>query len=470
MSLTGRILWPTTERLLGRDTMHRLRVLQASERCSRPELENIQAAKLRKLLVLAEEHCPFYRERFRAAGVDVRNPDLSLADLARLPLLERADLQEHLAEATWHDCLGGPAQPYCTGGSTGQPLKFYIDRCRQASDWGARWRHRNGWGLGPGDREVMLWAGPMAGRAKLTRTERLRLWRDRLLNQFILDAFNMTEPTMNAYVHRIMQLRPRMLYGYSSSLALLARHMLGKESPLPGYASPRAIFVTGETITRSDIHDIQAAFGAPVVTEYGSRDCGFIAGGCEAGRLHVVDENVIVEVLDEAGQPVAPGQTGEIAVTCLESFATPLIRYRVGDLALVPEDALEQKGGRCACGRASHQLMEIRGRVTDQIVRREKGRIRRMHALFLIYVLREAEGVRQFRITQNSISTLEVEVITDSRFTPAVEGSVLCKLRERMGEGVEITIHKRDSLPPIASGKHACVVSKVSVGEDRCQP
>lgn len=457
--LAGNVVWPLTERMLGRDTMRRFRTLMETDTAPALSLANIQAHKLRRLLTLVEQHCPFYRDRFRAAGLDVRDPGLTAGALRSLPLLERADVTNHLRELTWHDCPGGPPQPYNTGGSTGSPLKFYIDRCRQAADWAARWRTRSWWNIHPGDREIMLWAGPL----NRTRHDRLRNLRDHMLNQFILDAFNMSDETMNAYATRIREFRPRLLYGYASSLALLARHMLGKGDVLTPDESPRVIFVTGETVVPQDSGDIQNAFGCPVVVEYGARDCGLMACGCPAGRLHVNEENIIVEVLDSQGQPVGPGEVGEVVITSLESFATPMIRYRVGDIAVLPADVDEQPHRRCTCGRASLQLAEVRGRVTDQIVCRSGHGVRRMHALSLIYVLREAEGMRQFRIVQTSVNRLDIEVVTDQRFTPEVERSVVEGLRRRMAGDTEIRIVRCNNIAPTASGKHACVVSQVEL-------
>jgi phenylacetate-CoA ligase len=459
--LAGNVGWPLSERLLGRDTMSRLAALRQSDCQPRHALAALQARKLRRLLSLVNEHCPFYHERFRAAGIDARDPGLGLDALHRLPLLERDDVQDHLEEMTWHDCPGGPARPYNTGGSSGRPLRFYIDRCRQAADWATRWRARGWWGLRPGDLEIMLWAGPRPGRGGSARMDRLRCWRDHLLNQHILDAFNMSERTMDAYAAEIARRRPRMLYGYASSLALLARHMLGRDRALDVAAAPRAVFVTGETVAPADARDIQSAFGSPVVVEYGSRDCGLLATGCEAGRLHVAEEHTILEVLDPQGNPTPPNEVGEVVVTCLESFATPLIRYRVGDLALVAPDDAGQPGGRCPCGRASRQLVHITGRVTDQIVLEDGAGTRRMHALSLIYVLREAPGIRQFRILQNTLRRLEVEVVADQRFTPAVEQTVWQGLLSRMGPRVEVAIVRRDRIAPVASGKHSCVLSTV---------
>jgi hypothetical protein len=148
--LAGTLLWPVTERMAGRNTMRRFRSLRASDRFSARTLADIQTRKLATLLALADEHCPFYRERFRAAGVDVSDSAIGLHTLTELPLLERDDVQQCLDEMTWPDCPGGPPQPYATGGSTGRPLRLYIDRCRQSADWAARWRHRSWWGIRPG--------------------------------------------------------------------------------------------------------------------------------------------------------------------------------------------------------------------------------------------------------------------------------------------------------------------------------
>ncbi len=457
--LAGNIAWPLTERLLGRDTMRRYRRLLATDHADAEALAAIQNAKLRRLLALADEHCPFYRERFRSAGIDPRDPKLTKQALAALPLLTRAEVREHLDELTWRDCPGGPARLYNTGGSSGEPLQFYFDRCRQAADWASRWRTRRWWNLRPGDLEFMVWAGPPAS----TANDHLKKIRDGLLNQFVLDAFNMTDQTMAAYADRIRRHRPRMLYGYASSLGLLARYMLQHQGSLDPHQAPRAVFVTGETLSPTDAHDIEATFKAPVVIEYGSRDCGLIACGCPAGRLHVNDENMLIEVLDSDGQPAKPGQAGEIVVTSLEAFATPFIRYRVGDIGVLPtprtQDTQQTIDGRCSCGRATMQLAEVRGRVTDQIVCRQGDEVRRMHALSLIYVLREVPCVQQFRITQPSLHELDVEVVADARFTPAIERSITAGLRSRLGPEVNVHIQRRERIAPVASGKHACVVS-----------
>jgi len=450
--LAGHMFWPATERLLGRDTMGRFRELIRSQHCSADELADMQNRKLRRLLKIAREQSPFYARRFAEAGLDVNDPRLAVDDLRVLPPLAKDDIRAHLKEMVWKDCPGG-LKPFNTGGSSGQPLQFYIERYRTAADAAARLRARTWWNVWPGDPEVLLWGAP----AELKANDRVRQWRDWLLNQVILNAFDLTDGTMDAYIAFLRRRRPACLYGYPTSLALLARHAVRRGLAYGDLGGPdlRAVFVTGEVLLDDDREAIESVFGAPVAIEYGCRDGGLLALGCQAGALHVVQENVIVELLNSSGQPVSPGQVGEVTVTHLEAVGMPIIRYRIGD------EASWLREQACTCGRAGQLLGRVRGRLTDHIVCRQGGEVRRMHALSLIYVLREAVGVTRFRIVQPAIDRVEVDVVTDERFTPQALRALKGGLCQRLGEQMAIEIRQRDHIPPLASGKHACVICHV---------
>lgn len=454
--LAHRVFWPATERMLGRDTMRRFNQLLRTQHFSAEQLQRLQTSKLRQLLKSAAEHCPFYKNRFDQAGLDINDPHLGLNDLQRLPLLTREQVHAHLEDMTWHACPGG-TKPYHTGGSSGEPLRFYVDQFRNAADAAARLRARTWWNVKPGDLEILLWGAPMELRAN----DKVRQVRDAFLNQTILSAFDMSTETMDEYLDIIASRKPVCLYGYASSLALLARHARQRGWHPIRSNRLRAVFVTGEVLFEHDQKVILSVFGAPVVNEYGSRDGGMTALGCRASNLHVQAENVIIELLDPDGQPVQPGEVGEITMTLLEARAMPLIRYRIGDLARQATGKSINADGICECGLALPALMEVRGRVTDQIVRRDGNRLRRMHALSLIYVLREAEGLNKFQITQSSLHQLDVNVVANERFTPKVQSTVEQRLRQRMGNDVDITIRRCRSIPANAAGKHACVVSHI---------
>lgn len=130
----------------------------------------------------------------------------------------KQDAQLHGADMTWLGVPGGAYQ-YTTGGSSGTPLNFYFGKWRQASDAAGRIRARRWWGIDIGDKEIYLWGAPV----ELAKTDKIKQIRDRLMNQVLLNAFDMSPTTMQEYLQTIQQYQPKCMYGYASSLALLAK-------------------------------------------------------------------------------------------------------------------------------------------------------------------------------------------------------------------------------------------------------
>ena len=440
----GHLAYPLHERLLGRPTFTYLAELERSQWLDRAGLERLQMEKLRRLLEVAAAHCPWHARRIRAAGLDLSRP-LTMEHLRRLPTMDKADAAAHREEMVWREVPGG-AHKYNTGGSSGQPLIFYFGRRRQASDAAGRMRARRWWGVEPGDKEVYLWGAPV----ELNKTDRVKELRDRLFNQLVLNAFEMSPARMDTYCRAIQAYRPKCIYGYASSVALLAAHARerGFQFRLPEL---RVVCTTGEPLYPHQRELIEAVYGAPAANEFGSRDIGFTAHEAPGGRMLLMSESILLEVLDADGNPVTPGETGEAVMTGLESQAQPFIRYRTGDMVRLSPDA-------DPAGRGLHVIAEVLGRNTDFLVRPD-GTL--MHALAGIYVLRAVEGVGEFKIVQHSADRLEVQVVRNGRWTEASRNAILDGLRQRMGAEVRIELKLMDAIPPEASGKHRYVVSHV---------
>lgn len=452
-SLVRHLLLPLHERLLGRDTFARLEELQRSQWFEPAELRQLQLRKLRCLLAHAQQHCPLYARRLSQAGIDPGRLD-SLEQLTAMPPIDKHQLRRYMSQIVWPDAPGG-ARRASTGGSTGRPLTFLIDRRRQAADRAARARAHRWFGVQPGQRELYLWGAP----AEINSQHRLKRLRDRLLNDRLLDAFNMSAQRMDRYLDQIASFNPTCLFGYPSSLALLANHALarGRQLDLPQLL---AVFVTGEVLLPQHRRVICTAFAAPVADGYGGRESGFIAHHCPEGTMHITAEDLIVELLDQNDQPVPPGQTGQIVVTHLENYAMPLIRYRTGDLARwAPAD--------CPCGRALPALQAIQGRQTDFIVTPD-GTVK--HALSLIYALRDLPGVGQFRIHQHRQLDITVQIVAHGSNTATLSRCARQALRAYIGPDLPLTVELVDSIDPAASGKHRYVVSEAALPQGLQMP
>lgn len=212
----------------------------------------------------------------------------------------------------------------------------------------------------------------------------------------------------------------------------------------------RVAFATGETLYPEQRAVIERVFAAPVANGYGSRDAGFIAHQCPAGSLHLSAEHIVVELIDEEGQPVAAGEKGEIVVTHMATMDFPFIRYRTGDMAVMDDKT-------CACGRGLPALREVFGRSTD-FVRTRSGNT--MHALALIYEVRDKAGVRAFKFVQAEDLSLELLLVAAPELTQEVETSIRAGVLRRMGDDTELTIRHVDEIPPEKSGKYRYVVSR----------
>jgi phenylacetate-CoA ligase len=444
--LVQHVVYPLHERLLHRPTFPYLRDLERTQWLQRDELEWLQTAKLKTLLQGAAAHCPWHARRIAEAEIRLTDDEpLSLDELRRLPVMTKADAKQHRDDMVWRDVPGG-AFRYNTGGSSGEPLVFYYGRERQASDAAGRMRARRWWGVEVGDREVYLWGAPV----ELAKTDRIKTVRDRLFNQLVLNAFDMSVAHMDEYIDAIRAFKPTCLYGYASSVALLAARALetGADLCMP---SLKVVCTTGEPLYPQQRRTIHQAFQVPVANEFGSRDIGFTAHESPDEQLLLMSESIILEVLDADGSPVAPGQTGEAVMTGLCSAAQPFIRYRTGDMVRLSEEP-------CKNGRGLHVVAEVLGRNTDFVVRSD-GTV--MHALAVIYVLRDFDAVGEFRFIQHAVDDVEILVVPTSAWDQNAERRIAAGIRARLGEQVRLAIRPVESIPPEASGKHRYVVSHV---------
>ena len=178
-----------------RPTFAMLAEIERTQWLSHEGVEAYQTQRLNQLLASALAHSPWHADRLREAslGDKVAGGNVTLADLTRLPTMDKRDARDNTERMVWRGIPGG-VFPYTTGGSSGEPLIFYFGRERQASDAAGRMRARRWWGVEPGEREAYLWGAPV----ELNKTDRIKTLRDRLVNQLVLNAFAMSPERMDA--------------------------------------------------------------------------------------------------------------------------------------------------------------------------------------------------------------------------------------------------------------------------------
>lgn len=438
------VLFPLHERLKGHDTRTRLRGLEATQWLDRSRLEALQLANLRRFLADIGARVPYYREMFAAVGMAPGNVQ-SLGDLAKLPLLTKPLIRANVDRLKADDA--GKLMRYNTGGSSGEPLVFYMGADRVSHDVAAKWRATRWWGVDIGDPEIVVWGSPI----ELGAQDRLRQLRDRVLRTELLPAFDMSETNLDRFIERIKAKRPKMLFGYPSALAYIARHAERRNERVDGLGI-KVAFVTSESLYDHQRRQIEKTFGCRVANGYGGRDAGFIAHECPEGSLHITAEDLIVELIDADGRVVPAGEPGEIVVTHLATRDFPFLRYRTGDVGVLGNRA-------CACGRGLPTLSEVKGRSTDFVVAMD-GTV--LHGLALIYVVRDLPGIRTFAIVQESLERTRVSIVPEGGFDERARTTIREGIKARLGAGVAVDVDVVESIAAERSGKHRYVKSMVS--------
>lgn len=449
--LCSEVLFPLQERIKGHRTVALRRELEQTQWLARDEIERLQVRRLRDFLSRAGRRVPYYREQFSLCGF--RPEELtSLGDLGRLPFLTKSHIRDN--ESSLRSESAGRLVRRNTGGSSGEPLIFYCGMDRITHDVAAKWRAFRWWNVDFGDREIVLWGSPI----ELGAQDRLRVLRDRVMRSRLLPAFDMSPAKMDGYLGFIRRFQPRIVFGYASAVARLANHARDTAVRLHD-AGVRVVFVTGETLYPDQREIIESVFGAPVANGYGSRDAGFIAHQCPSGSLHQSAEHIVVELVDPRGDCVAPGEMGEVVVTHLATGDFPFIRYRTGDMATLGTEA-------CPCGRGLPVWRTVHGRATD-FIRTRSGSV--MHALALIYEVRDREGVRAFKFVQAEDLSIELQVVAGPQLSQQGEKEILASLARRLGADTPVKIARVEHIAPEPSGKHRYVVSRATASQNLAQ-
>jgi len=439
------LLFPLQEKLKKHNTVAIRQQMEQTQWWPHEQLEKFRIERLRTMLSNAGQQVPYYREIFASAAF--RPESLTcLTDLERIPFLTKAVIRKHSAELTSSQAQG--LARFNTGGSSGEPLIFFIGKERVSHDVAAKWRATRWWDVDIGDPEIVVWGSPI----ELGTQDRVRVLRDHLMRTELLPAFEMSAHRLDEFVSKIRARRPRMLFGYPSALSLIARHARSKGISMDDLGI-KVAFVTSERLYDEQRSIIEAVFACPVANGYGSRDAGFIAHQCPSGSMHITAEDIIVEIIGQNGQPVPHGEAGEIVVTHMATSDFPFIRYRTGDVAIMDDKP-------CACGRSLPVLREIQGRTTDFVLAKD-GTV--MHGLALIYTLRDIVGIEAFKIIQESRELTRVLILpgTDCD-VPAAVSRIQRDFAARLGEGVQVDVEPVAEIPAEKSGKYRYVVSKAT--------
>lgn len=429
------------------DRMQRLLDLLAkSEKNSLQENLTKQIQAFEKLYNHAYASVPFYKKYYTSA---------KLVNVLDLPILTRADIQYAGNDFISTDLpyFHGDCYPMETSGSTGRPITilgtdftriFYDALMLRENAWQQRdlnqtllaikWAQQD-FARAPNYHEQPTWGPPID---KYQKTG----------NSFFVNIIGKNSDHINI----LLQLQPKYLHTYPSHAAALAEYCLNNKIQLN---SLRELKFTGETLSEKQIDTIKMAWPSSKITDiYSSVEFGYIAQQCpEQGNYHVNIENVYVEILDENNQPCL-NKTGKVIITSLMNYATPLIRYEIGDYAAWGEP--------CACGRNLPVIKKIYGRQRNRL-RMPDGESRFPYLGDRDEIASVGNNIlTKFQFIQHSLHEIELKVVVNPRYTAEQEAQFVKIHQRNFGYPFNIRITYHDDIPSGPQGKFEEFISLVS--------
>jgi phenylacetate-CoA ligase len=432
----GRLLWPG-----GLDVRRKLQKLERTQWFSPDELQAWQFARIQKLVSYAYDHVPYYRDLYR--HLDIHPEDVrTWQDFQALPFVTKADVNNHL-EAMVSPELRSEALPSLTGGSTGEPTRFFVDRSYHRWDAALEFRGRGWYGVREGDKIALVWGAQ--------RDMHMWNWRDRLkaeiLRERYLNAFSMTEEKMKAFAEMLVRWQPAMFRAYPVALGLFAGFV--KQQGIGGIR-PKFIELTAEVVTGPQRELLEEVFQCPVVDWYSSREMGTIAFQCPHGGRHVCETRYLELVAD--GKVQEPGQMGEVVITSLHQFTMPFIRYKQGDIAVY-------ESSPCTCRRGLPTLREVLGKTNDCLVTPDGLFI---HPGCLGRPIRERPEVVRYQAHQTDERHITVRLVCSKDVDQVWLEGMRRDLQDRLGSGMHISLETVDEIPLTSAGKHRFIISEIS--------
>ncbi|MBL8794735.1 MAG: phenylacetate--CoA ligase family protein, partial [Planctomycetia bacterium] len=418
--------------------------------------EQRQFVQLRELLMHCATHVPYYRWLFAEAGIQPAAIQ-SWDDFRRIPVLTRPVYQARFAEFQAAALPSGTqaAQIAHTSGSTGTPLRVLQTNVVQLW-WSAFYLRDLEWcNIQPAGSLASIRATGKTGAELLPFLEGVTYdaWRSSLKPLLIQGPCHGLEVQVD---HRkqlqwLRRVDPDYLTSYPSNLEVLAR-LLQEEG---GGKLPRLRVIQGISDPLSPEAQIliEGAFGVPVKNTYSCTEAGYLASPCPQGHgLHVHAENVILEVVDEAGRPCAPGETGTVLLTTLQNFRGPFIRYHLHDeVTLGPT--------RCPCGRGLPLLTRVDGKQRPMLVLPDG---RQKSSYGLTYPMSDIAGYRQYQLIQKSPTHMIVRLVPDSRWTEAQAQRVAKLMDEFFGQPIQLELRLEEAILAPPNGKLRQVICEVA--------
>jgi len=338
-------------------------------------------------------------------------------------------------------------KPNSTSGSTGTNLKFYSDR-KTSHTQAMLFRNHDWMDLDFFDKEATIWGASWdVNKAKQFLTS----VKNKLKGNILLSGYQLSDEMLMNYHKIFSDYKPRLIRSYPSILYMMADFYERKNLKF----QPKAIESAGEKLHSFQRGKIEEVFKTKIFDFYGARDIPLIAQECEYHKgLHIMIENVYLEVVNDYGMPIEEGE-GELILTHLNNKAMPFIRYKIGDRARISKRV-------CSCGRSLPIIEEVIGR-SFEVIEFPNGN--KVGGSFWTLVMRSVPGIRNYQVIQNGIDHIKINYIPEGDNIQVNLENLKNRIAAYSGPGLKIEFIEVKDIPVSIGGKFRFVISDIKSNE-----
>jgi len=447
---TKQVYWPIVQKIKSEHAWGALTDLLESQWSNQEELLSKQWELVIQTVNKAAREIPYYRRSYRKIDWDPTSAEFTYEHFLQLPVVKKENVRDNLAQFLNH-YFNGRITRGSTSGSTGKGLRLCYNSEHESYSEAARWRAKSWWNIEIGAPQVTIWGRPFTGFSdRMTQ-----IFKSYCMNTLLISGFDLQEKSLIDIWNKISRFKPSIIYGYPTAIFTLASYLY-KHNVDTSNLDIKVIITPGETITYQQRRLIEKVFGCKTANEYGCSETGGFVYECPHGSWHISTELTFIEFLDEKGQPVSAGETGEIYITHLRNGYMPLIRYKVGDIG----GPLQ---GVCKCGRGL-PLMKVSVAKESDVFRLSSGKqysAKIFDYINMAVIKAYPSSILQFRVTQKRFDIFDIEMILG--FDRSGQGEKLfCDLAmKQLGTDVHINTKEVASIDREPSGKLRYFISEV---------
>lgn len=415
---------------------------QERERYTKKQWQTWQVEQLKNFLPVCVNHVSHYRDHW----TDPQKRAALKGDLNALPLLEKDPIRANPKAFLREDMHPSHPQVFLTSGSTGTPISSYYTISELRQSLALREVRSAGWVGVSFKMPRATFSGRMVEPDPASKGPFYRF--NFAERQVYFSPFHLRPDTAQQYVDALNFHQIKWGTGYAVSYYLLARFMLEKGIAPPAYL--KAIITTSEKLTDEMRVVMEQAYGCKVYEEYSTVENAIFASECEHGRLHVSPDVSVVEILRPDGSACLPGEAGEVVVTTLAKVYQPLLRFRLGDVAM-------WDAGACPCGCQMPVIKEVVGRIEDVVIGPDGRQMVRFHGVFV-----NQPHVREGQIIQEALDLIRVKVVPSGDFGQEDVDEIAHRVQQRLGDTVNVIVESVQEIPRTKAGKFQAVISKMA--------